>query len=147
MAEMNKKSGEKARDIMTPNPSTVTESTSLQAVARMMKDSDVGVVPVCDSSKKVIGLVTDRDIVVRAVADGCEPTSTSVGDICSRDLVTLEPTAPVEEAVTLMRERALRRLPIVEKGKPVGIVSIGDLAVERDEDSALADISAAPPNT
>jgi CBS domain-containing protein len=70
-----------------------------------------------------------------------------VGEICSRDLTTIEPTASVEQAVRLMREKALRRLPVVDKsGDVVGIVSIGDVAVERDPRSALADISAAPPN-
>lgn len=134
------------KDLMTPNPLTVTMGTSILEAAQQMRDQGIGDVIVTDGGK-VCGIVTDRDIVVRAIADGCEPTTTSVGDICSRDLVTLGPAADVTEAVTLMRERALRRLPVVENGKPVGIVSIGDLAIERDEDSALADISAAPPNT
>ena len=134
------------KDLMTPNPLTVTAGTTIVDAAQQMRDRGIGDVIVTDGGK-VCGIVTDRDIVVRAVADGGEPTTTTVGDICSRDLVTLSPGADVTEAVTLMRERALRRLPVVENGKPVGIVSIGDLAIERDEDSALADISAAPPNT
>ena len=133
------------KDLMTPNPLTVTAGTTLTDAARQMRDQGIGDVIVTDSGK-VCGIVTDRDIVVRALADGREPTTTTVGDICSRDLVTLSPGADVTEAVTLMRERALRRLPVVENGKPVGIVSIGDLAIERDEDSALADISAASQN-
>jgi CBS domain-containing protein len=134
------------KDLMTPNPLTVKAGTTILEAAQQMRDQGIGDVIVTDGGK-VCGIVTDRDIVVRAIADGREPTTTKVGDICSRDLVTLAPTADVTEAVTLMRERALRRLPVVENGKPVGIVSIGDLAIERDEDSALADISAAPPNT
>jgi len=134
------------KDLMTPNPLTVKAGTTIFEAAQQMRDQGIGDVIVTDGGK-VCGIVTDRDIVVRAIADGREPTTTKVGDICSRDLVTLAPTADVTEAVTLMRERALRRLPVVENGKPVGIVSIGDLAIERDEDSALADISAAPPNT
>src|SRR5688500_6365190 len=134
------------KDLMTPNPLTVKAGTTIFEAAQQMRDQGIGDVIVTDGGK-VCGIVTDRDIVVRAIADGREPTTTKVGDICSRDLVTLAPTADVTEAVTLMRERALRRLPVVENGKPVGIVSIGHLAIERDEDSALADIGAAPPNT
>lgn len=133
------------KDLMTPNPLTVATDTPVAEAARCMRDEGIGDVIVTDG-ETVQGIVTDRDIVIRAVADGLDTTTTTVGDICSTDLATLSPDAQVEEAVTLMRERALRRLPVVENGKPVGIVSIGDLAIERDEDSALADISAAPPN-
>jgi len=133
------------KDLMTPNPLTVSTDTPVADAARYMRDEGIGDVIVTDG-ETVQGIVTDRDIVIRAVADGLDTATTTVGDICSTDLATLSPDAEVEEAVTLMRERALRRLPVVEKGKPVGIVSIGDLAMERDEDSALADISAAPPN-
>ena len=83
----------------------------------------------------------------RALAEGADPNTTAVGDICSRELTTLKPTDSVGQAVRLMREKAVRRLPVVEDtGWVVGIVSIGDLAVDRDRRSALADISAAPPN-
>jgi CBS domain-containing protein len=133
------------KDLMTPNPLTVSTDTPVVDAARHMRDEGIGDVIVTDGDT-VQGIVTDRDIVVRAVADGLDTSTTTVGEICSTDLTTLSPDAKVEEAVTLMRERALRRLPVVENGKPVGIVSIGDLAIERDEDSALADISAAPPN-
>ena len=133
------------KDLMTPNPTTCSTDTTLSDAAREMKNRDIGNVIVTRSGK-VCGIVTDRDIVVRAIADGRDPQSTTLGEICSTDVVTVSPHDDVTEAVTLMRERALRRLPVVEKGKPVGIVSIGDLALERDEKSALADISAAPPN-
>lgn len=133
------------KDLMTPNPLTVSTDTPVVDAARHMRDEGIGDVIVTDGDT-VQGIVTDRDIVVRAVADGLDTSTTTVGEICSTDLTTLSPDAKVEEAVTLMRERALRRLPVVENGKPVGIVSIGDMAIERDEDSALADISAAPPN-
>jgi len=95
---------------------------------------------------KVCGIVTDRDIVVRAVAQGHDPATTKLRDIGSHDLTTLAPTDTVEHAVQIMREKAIRRLPVVENGKPVGIVSLGDLALERDPDSALGNISAAPAN-
>ncbi len=93
------------------------------------------------------GVVTDRDITVRVLADSRDPAATLIGDICSADLVTLGPDDDVTEAVQQVRERAVRRIPVVEDARPVGIVSIGDLALERDEGSALADVSAAPPNT
>ena len=133
------------KDLMTPNPRTVSRDTPVEQAARHMRDDGIGDVIVTDGDS-LCGIVTDRDIVVRAIAEGRDPTTTTVGDICSSDLVTLSPDAGVDEAVTLMRERALRRLPVVENGRPVGVASIGDLAIERDEDSALADISAAPPN-
>jgi CBS domain-containing protein len=112
-----------------------------------MRANDIGDVIVVDDNGKLTGIVTDRDIVVRVVAEGRDPRATRLGDIASRELTVLAPDDPVERAVELMRERAIRRLPVVEQGKPVGIVSIGDLALDRDPDSALADISAAPPNT
>jgi CBS domain-containing protein len=84
--------------------------------------------------------------VVRAVADARDPSRTSLGDICSAEVVTLGPDSSTAEAVRLMRDNAIRRIPIVERGRPVGILSIGDLAMELDERSALSDISAAPPS-
>jgi CBS domain-containing protein len=95
----------------------------------------------------VCGIVTDRDVTVRVVAEGRPPETTELKEICSRDLATLAPDDTVEEAVRVMRDKALRRLPILDGGRPVGIVSLGDLAVEHDPDSALAAISTAPPNT
>ena len=90
--------------------------------------------------------MTDRDIVVRGVADGRDPNSTRIGDICSRDPVTTSPSTPVKDVIKLMRDQALRRVPVLDNGKAVGIVSLGDLAIESDGESALADISAAKPN-
>ena len=90
--------------------------------------------------------MTDRDIVVRGIADGCDAQSTALIDICSRELTTVSPDDQVGTAVRLMRENAIRRLPVVARGRPVGIVTLGDLALEQDRGSALADVSAAPPN-
>lgn len=90
--------------------------------------------------------MTDRDIVVRGIAEGLDPRTNTLDDICSRTLTTVSPDDSIDTAVSLMREKAIRRLPVVKRGRPVGIVSIGDLAIERDRDSALADVSAAPPN-
>ena len=114
-------------------------------VARIMRDEDIGAVLVTDEDR-LRGLVSDRDLVVRALAEGDDPGQTTVASACSDDLVTVGPDDELDVAVRVMREHAVRRVPVVEEGRPVGIVSLGDLAVERDPDSALGDISAARPN-
>ncbi len=111
-----------------------------------MKEHNIGDVVVTEGDQ-IRGIVTDRDIVVRAVAENKNPLDVRLAEILSDDLVTLSPQDSVDDAVRLMADRALRRLPVVENGKPVGIVTLGDLAVERDPSSALAGISAAPPTT
>ena len=133
------------QDVMTPNPVTLPATATLFDAAQSMKQSDIGDVIVLDNDS-MCGIVTDRDIVIRGIADGRDPRQTTIGDICTKELVTLTPSDTVEDAVRLMSEKALRRLPIAEGGTPVGIVTIGDLAIEREPDSALADISEAPPN-
>ena len=135
------------RDVMTTNPETLPESTTVREAAETMRANDIGDVVIVDDNGAISGILTDRDIVVRVVAEGRDPRVTRIGDIASREMTAVSPDDPVDRAVQLMRERAIRRLPVVDKGKPVGIVSIGDLALDRDPDSALADISAAPPNT
>jgi CBS domain-containing protein len=135
------------RDVMTTNPETLPESTTVREAAETMRANDIGDVVIVDDNGAISGILTDRDIVVRVVAEGRDPRVTRIGDIASRELTAVSPDDPVDRAVQLMRERAIRRVPVVDKGKPVGIVSIGDLALDRDPDSALADISAAPPNT
>ncbi|MFN2590432.1 MAG: CBS domain-containing protein [Actinomycetota bacterium] len=132
------------REVMTAAPETVGTGTTVAEAARKMREIDSGAMVVVDEQGKVSGIVTDRDIAVRAVAEGKDPSTTKVGEVASTDLVTLSPTDTVAKAVDLMRQRAVRRLPVVESGKAVGIVSIGDLAIERHPTSALADISAAP---
>jgi CBS domain-containing protein len=133
------------RDVMTPNPVALPVTASVVDAALAMRDFDVGVVIVVEDGQ-VCGIVTDRDLVVRAIANGSYPATTKLAEVCSRELTTLSPTDTLEDAIRVMREKAIRRLPVVEDGQPVGIVSIGDLAVERDPHSVLADISAAPPN-
>ena len=135
------------RDVMTTNPETLPESTTVREAAETMRANDIGDVVIVDDNGAISGILTDRDIVVRVVAEGRDPRVTRIGDIASRDLTAVSPEDPVDRAVQLMRDKAIRRLPAVDKGKPVGIVSIGDLALDRDPGSALADISAAPPNT
>jgi CBS domain-containing protein len=132
-------------EVMTPNPITLPADRSAVDAAELMRDRDIGDVIVMEQNR-AMGIVTDRDIVVRVVASRQEPAQVKLADICSKELHTVKPTDPVEEAINLMREKAIRRILAVEDDRPVGIVSIGDLAVERDRQSALADISAAPPN-
>jgi CBS domain-containing protein len=133
------------RDVMTPHPTTLSKTSSVLEAARAMRKADIGDVVVLDGGQ-ICGILTDRDIVVRAIAEGHDPSSTRLADICSQDLTTVAPTDSIDRAVQLMSQKAIRRLPVVENGKPVGIVSIGDLARERDPQSALGDISTAPPN-
>jgi CBS domain-containing protein len=131
---------------MTRNPVTVPADATIVDAARLMRDRDIGPLIVVDSDR-VQGIVTDRDIVVRAVADGRDPSSVTIGEVCSEDVETISPDEPISDAVRRMEQRDVRRLPVVEGGRPVGIVSMGDLAVEGDlPSSSLADISAATPN-
>ena len=138
---------ERIPEVMTPNPQVLPASTTGREAAETMRAKDIGDVIVTDDSGNVAGILTDRDLVVRVLAEGRDPRATRVGDIASRDLAAVAPDDPVARAVQIMREKAVRRLPVIEDGKVVGIVSIGDLALDRDPDSALADISAAPPNS
>ncbi len=134
------------RDLMTPSPTTLQASDPAVDAARAMRQHDIGDVVVLDGNR-LCGIVTDRDLVVRGVAEGRDLTATTVGDLCSRDLATVDVDSAPEEAVQAMRAQSVRRLPVVEGARPVGIVSLGDLAVDRDSRSALADISSAPANT
>jgi CBS domain-containing protein len=136
---------DRIHEVMTRDPLTLASTQTLAGAAKQMRDADVGVVVVTDNGD-VAGLVTDRDIVVRGIAEDLDPFTTTLVSCCSGDLVTLAPDDSVDEAIKLIRERAVRRVLVVENGKPVGVVSIGDLAVERDTDSALAEISASEPN-
>jgi CBS domain-containing protein len=133
------------REIMTQKPVTVQVTDTVVAAARSMRDGNIGDVVVVDNDQ-IQGILTDRDIVVRALAEGRDPARTTVGEICSRELTTLSPNDAIGDAEKTMRDRAIRRLPVVEGGRPVGIVSLGDLAVEKNPDSTLGGISAAPPN-
>ena len=133
------------RDLMTPDPVTLGGTEPVTTAARAMRDQDVGAVLVADDAT-LRGIVTDRDLAIRLIADGEDPESTTVGSLCSTDLHTLSPDDPLDAAVRMMSEHALRRVPVVENQVPVGILSLGDLAVTRDPDSVLADVSAAAPN-
>ncbi|EPD67467.1 MULTISPECIES: CBS domain-containing protein [Streptomyces] len=132
------------REVMTPGVVAVRPDASLVEAAQLMRSQDIGDVVVADG-QQVVGVLTDRDITVRAVADGDDPAVVSAESVCTRDPVLLAPDDPVGAAVALMRTHAVRRLPVVEDGLPVGMVSLGDLAEAQDPDSALAQISRAEP--
>jgi len=132
------------RDVMSENPTSVEASATIQEAAQLMDKEDIGNVLVVENGE-VQGIVTDRDIVVRVLAQGNGPDA-SVREACTTDLETLSPDDSIEDAIKKMEQGDIRRLPVVDDGKPVGIVSLGDLAKARDQDSALADISSANPN-
>ena len=125
------------RDVMTPNPRTVSPADSIQSAACIMRDEDTGVVPIVDNGRAV-GVVTDRDIVVRAVADGSQLNRT-VGEIATSAVVCASPDMSTREAAQLMSDHQVRRLPVVENERLVGIVSIGDLAVKEGKDGRTGD--------
>jgi CBS domain-containing protein len=121
------------KEVMTSNPVSVEPASSLVEAARMMRDEDTGIVPVLEGST-LVGTVTDRDIVVRAVADGKDAQSTTVREVVSSDLVTIDPQQNLDEALRLMAKHQVRRLPVVEEdGRLVGIVSQADVARESDD--------------
>lgn len=136
----------KIREIMTGSPTSVSPELDLVTVARAMRDEDIGAVLVADGDD-LKGVVTDRDLVIRGLAAGGDPARSQIGGIASRVTATVGPDDSLDKAAQIMRERSVRRLPVMEDGRPVGIVSIGDLAMEKDSASALADISAARGNT
>jgi CBS domain-containing protein len=133
------------REVMTADPRTVEAGATCVDVAREMRDGDVGSLVVVENGA-VAGIVTDRDIVVRVVADGTDPSSAKVRDAATMSPVTLTVDQSVDDAIRTMREQDIRRIPVVQDNRPAGIVSLGDLAIERDTDSALADIASEPPN-
>jgi CBS domain-containing protein len=130
-------------DLMTPQPAALEAAQVVADAARVMRDTDIGDILVTDEGR-LVGILTDRDIVVRVLAECLDPESTPVGTVCSRRLTTLSPGDAIEAAVTRMREEAVRRLPVVEDGRPIGILVLGDLAIERDPESVLGTITAAP---
>jgi CBS domain-containing protein len=134
------------RDVMTPDPIVLASTATVLEAARAMREGDIGDVVVGDDAGNVIGILTDRDIVVRLVAEPRDPQQVTLQEICSIDLETLSPDDGVEDAVAIMQSNAVRRLPVLEDGKAVGVVSLGDLALEGPGEAALDDISAATPN-
>jgi CBS domain-containing protein len=134
------------RELMAEPVVTVTADSPITEAARLMRDADIGDVIVVNKMKPV-GVLTDRDIVVRGIADNRAPGTVTAGEICTTDVVSVAPDAEISQAIALMRRAAVRRLPVTEAGQLIGVLSLGELAIERDETSVLADISAAEPNS
>ena len=134
------------RDLMTTDVTTLQVEVTVDKAAELMRAQDIGDVVVADANT-VVGLVTDRDIVVRAVAEGRDPASTTLGSIVSKDLVTVLPDDSAADAARLMRDKAVRRVLVLDdNGGLLGILSIGDLAADIDPESVLGGISTAAPN-
>ena len=132
-------------DIMTKAPVSLSVEATVRDAARLMRELSVGAI-VVHRHGEMCGIVTDRDIVVRCLARDGNCDETPLQEICSRELVALHPDDDVDHAVRLMRDKAIRRIPVVKNGRAIGILSLGDLALERDPFSALGAISAASPN-
>jgi CBS domain-containing protein len=121
------------RDAMTENPRSIGASASVVEAARLMREGDIGSLPITDGDA-LVGMITDRDITTRVVAEAADLATTSVGDVYSQDLISVEPDKDLEEAVKLMARHQVRRLPVVEDGKLVGIVAQADIALTLTED-------------
>lgn len=145
-----KNSSQHVRDVMTSNPKTVTDKDSVLDVARIMRDLDTGVVPVVDG-KKIIGLITDRDIVVRVIADGKDIKNARVSEVMTKQVRTVNEDASVREVLATMGGSQIRRIPVVNRDNElVGIVSMKDISVETNQDDkvgkAVESISKGPAN-
>jgi CBS domain-containing protein len=124
--------GKRVRDAMTPGPETIQADRPAAEAAKLMKAADAGMIPVMNNGN-LLGTVTDRDIVVRLVAEGKDPQSTPVREIASTDIVTIEPDRDLDEALELMAKHQVRRLPVVEDGRLIGVLAQADVAREGDE--------------
>ena len=147
---MANESSRHVRDVMTANPECVSEKDSIQDVARIMKSSDTGVVPVVDG-KKIVGLITDRDIVVRGIAEGKDITNVRVNELMTKHVRSVREDATVTEALDLMSGAEIRRVAVVNNNDElVGIISIGDISTNTNQDGKVGktveSISQAPPN-
>ena len=134
------------REVMSAAPETVTPDTPLADAAKVMDRADIGDVLIVDGKDQLRGIVTDRDIAIRAVAEGRDPNTTTVEEIMTPTVETISSSATVREAIETMRRHDIRRLPVVDGGSPIGVVSLGDLAMSPGSQSVLADLSTAPPN-
>ena len=120
------------RDAMTEDPRSIGPSVSVVEAARLMREGDIGSLPITED-ETLVGMITDRDITTRAVAEAADPGRTSVGEVCSHDLVSVEPDQDLDEALQLMARHQVRRLPVVENGRLVGIVAQADIALRAKE--------------
>jgi len=136
---------QKVHEVMTSPAVTVDKQAGLAEAARLMRDRDIGDLFVLDGGR-LHGMITDRDIVVRAAAESRDMSTTPVEDVCSHHVDDVNVNDDADQAVKLMRARAVRRVPVTDGDRLVGVVALSDMAVERDDRSALADISVATPN-
>jgi CBS domain-containing protein len=120
------------RDAMTENPRSIGASASVVEAARLMREEHIGSLPITDD-EKLVGMITDRDITTRVVAEAADPQTTTVGDVYSQDLISVEPDKDLDEALLLMARHQVRRLPVVENDKLVGIVAQADIALAENE--------------
>jgi CBS domain-containing protein len=138
------KGSDKVREVMTTGVSTVSPSTKVGEAARQMRDLNVGSLPVVDR-QELVGIVTDRDITIRVTADGLNPDEVMVKDVMTSNPTTISPDQTVDEASRVMSRQQIRRLPVVENGKLVGILALGDVATDPESQdeagAALTDIS------
>jgi len=134
----------KVKEIMSKKVQWVSPDASLEKVAKLMNEFDIGSVPVCQDSN-VLGLITDRDIVIRTVAEGKNPITVKAKDVMSTNVLKVSPDTDAHDAADKMAEHQIRRLPVVENGKLVGMLALGDLAIESihidEAGEALNDIS------
>lgn len=134
----------KVREVMTTNVTALSVNSSVREAANQMKNLNVGSMPVCDDSNRPVGIITDRDIVIRNVSQGMD-NNTTVDSVMSKNPITVSPDTDIHEAANIMAQHQVRRLPVVENNQIVGILSIGDLAVRdiyvNEAGSALSDIS------
>ncbi|GAB6156273.1 CBS domain-containing protein [Desulfosporosinus burensis] len=134
----------KVREVMTTSVECATPNNTVVELATMMKNNDIGSIPICEA-QKVIGIITDRDIVLKAVADGKNIEKRTAKEVMNSKLITVTADQDVHEAASLMSKYQIRRLPVVEQGKLIGIVALGDLAIEKihvnEAGDALSEIS------
>ena len=120
------------REAMTEDPRSIGASASVVEAAQLMREQHIGSLPVTDN-ERLVGMITDRDITTRVVAESAVPETTSVGDVYSRDLISVEPDSDLDEALQLMARHQVRRLPVVENGRLVGMVAQADIALKENE--------------
>ena len=125
--------GQNIKDVMTSNPCSIDADKSVAYAAKMMKDEDVGLAPIVEGDK-LIGMLTDRDIAIRVVAEGRNPDQVTVKEVASKQVVTIDPQQDLAEALRIMAKHQVRRLPVVEEdGRLVGVVAQADVAREGDD--------------
>jgi CBS domain-containing protein len=125
--------GQSIKDVMTSDPCTIDAGKSVAYAAKMMRDEDVGLAPIVEG-EKLIGMLTDRDIAIRVVAEGRNPDQVTVGDVASKQVVTIDPQQDLDQALRIMAKHQVRRLPVVEEdGRLVGVVAQADIAREGDD--------------